>query len=171
MEPWRIALRTAGVATFGLFVCVLLAFQLETITALPPFDFLFRHHSFYIVDTQWHMHEVDRLRDLCIAVTSIVALSIWIARRRPRFLRSRLLGWSALGVAVVAAAAAFRLGAPADDYHGGYVPAFEYTRTLVTAIGASRSLSRSHPRRCAAHRPSNARARGANPGSSSSGSR
>ena len=136
MEPWRIALRTAGIASFGVVFCVIIAFQFEAVVGAPPYDWLFRQHSYFIVMTQWHTHEIGRLRDLCIAVSSIVVSSIWIARRRPRFLRSRLLGWGALGVAVVAAAAAFRLGAPADDYHGGFMPAFEHTRTLVTAIGA-----------------------------------
>jgi hypothetical protein len=136
IAPWSIALRTAGITAFGVYFTIAVAFHTTLLTQAPPWDSLIKAHNDFVLRSQWHVHDAARFRDLCLAWAGIVASSVWVARRRPSMLRYRLVGWSALGVALLAVRAAVWLGAPSDHWLSGSVSPFHTVRTFVTAIGA-----------------------------------
>jgi len=136
IAPWSIALRTAGITAFGVYFAVAIAFHTTMLSQPPLWHWLMSDHYMFVFWSQWHVHDVARFRDLCLAWAAIVAASVWVARRRPPVLRGRAVGWSALGVALLAIRAALWLGSPTPAIASGPVPDFHAVRTLVTAIGA-----------------------------------
>ncbi|HEY1815435.1 MAG TPA: hypothetical protein VGG74_23965 [Kofleriaceae bacterium] len=144
VAPWSIALRSAGVAMLAVFFTSTLVFHMSAPIETAQWDWLMNVsatvRAAYVTVSQWHSHDLARLRNLCIAVPALVVASIWIARRRPRFLFDRRIGWGALGVALLAVAVAQWLGDPeawmVGATHMGTEPRFHALRSAVTAVGA-----------------------------------
>jgi hypothetical protein len=133
LEPWSIALWTTGVVALCAYVATMRVFEVEALGLAPPKLHLLVAPMEYLIDMQRYDSAYARVRDLCIALPLVAIASVWVARKRPRWLSGRHVAHAALAVALIALAAAYQL-----RYDWGYdqrAAVHDALRSLDTFVG------------------------------------
>ncbi len=132
LEPWSIALWTTGLVAFCAYVATMHVFDVEALGLPPPKLQLLARPMLYVLEVQGYDNAYARVRDLCIALPLVALASVWLARKRPRWLSGRHVAHGALAVALLALAAAYQLRFGGHDQRAELHNAL---RSLDTFVG------------------------------------
>jgi hypothetical protein len=117
--PWFVALWTSGLVALCAFFAMTIAFHISDVGFVPMWNAILISPGL-LEAVREHFEIAARVRDVCIAVSVTTLASVWLARRRPAWLRAWPIAWLALVVALLAFRFEYQLGVEdATHYHFG----------------------------------------------------